>query len=319
MADGGAAHGVVPIENRLEGGVSATLDALADDVDLLIEAEVDVEVELVLAGARGIAPDAVTEVWSHPVALASCRRWLSDRAARRRAASRCPPRPAPPRTWLTAGVPTSPRSPTRWRWSTTGWATLATDIADTEGNHTRFVQVGLDIPARTGWDKTSLVVYIPDNHPGALFAMLEIFAERDLDLTKIESRPTKHDLGDYRFFVDVVGHLADERIADALAAVKRTQRAVKLLGSYPGPVGHRPRPRRARCTADDEGFRAAACVGRRLAWTHRLTAPSLVNSRVRATVRSCSGDRDPGDVVISASPSRGRAGRRAPLTPVTKW
>lgn len=238
VADGGAAHGVVPIENRLEGGVSATLDALADDVDLLIEAEVDVAVELVLAGAHGVAPEAVTEVWSHPVALASCRRWLSTRLPDAEL------RPVSSTARAAADVADSGRpdvaaiaNPLAVEHYELG--ALATDIADTHGNQTRFVQVGGAIPPRTGWDKTSLVVYIPDNHPGALFAMLEIFAERELDLSKIESRPTKHDLGDYRFFVDVAGHLSDERVADALAAVKRTQRDVKLLGSYPR-LGGRP-------------------------------------------------------------------------------
>lgn len=255
VADGDAVRGVVPIENRLEGGVSATLDALADDVELLIEAEVDVEVELVLAGARGMASDAVTEVWSHPVALASCRRWLSDQLPDAEL------RPVSSTARAAADVADSGRPDVAAIANPLavehyGLGELATDIADTDGNHTRFVQVGRDIPARTGWDKTSLVVYIPDNHPGALFAMLEIFAERELDLTKIESRPTKHDLGDYRFFVDVVGHLDDERVADALAAVKRTQRDVKLLGSYPR-VGQRPTDATDHGTADDEDFRAA--------------------------------------------------------------
>lgn len=267
VADGGAVHGVVPIENRLEGGVSATLDALADDVDLLIEAEVDVEVELVLAGARGMAADAVTEVWSHPVALASCRRWLSAELPDAEL------RPVSSTARAAADVADSGRpdvaaiaNPLAVEHYRLG--ALATDIADTDANHTRFVQVGRDIPARSGWDKTSLVVYIPDNHPGALFSMLEIFAERELDLTKIESRPTKHELGDYRFFVDVAGHLADERVADALAAVKRTQRDVKLLGSYPR---RRVRPETATVAAvdaDDETFRdSRAWVDR---WRDRI-------------------------------------------------
>ncbi len=260
VADDHAAHGVVPIENRLEGGVSATLDALADDVDLLIEAEVDVEVELVLAGARGVAPEAITEVWSHPVALASCRRWLSAKLPDAEL------RPMSSTARAAADVADSGRpdvaaiaNPLAVEHYELG--ALATDIADTDGNHTRFVQVGRAIPPRTGWDKTSLVVYIPDNHPGALFAMLEIFAERELDLTKIESRPTKHDLGDYRFFVDIAGHLGDERVADALAAVKRTQRDVKLLGSYPR-LGARPADL-GDPASDDATFRDAT------AWVER--------------------------------------------------
>lgn len=261
------AHGVVPIENRLEGGVSATLDALADDVDLLIEAEVDVPVELVLAGAHGVTPAELTEVWSHPVALASCRRWLSAELPDAEL------RPVSSTARAAADVADSGRpgvaaiaNPLAVEHY--GLSALATGIADTTGNRTRFVQVGHTIPARTGWDKTSLVVYIPDNHPGALFAMLEIFAERDLDLTKIESRPTKHELGDYRFFVDVAGHLGDERIADALAAVKRTQRDVKLLGSYPR-LGEAPHDGPQFGHADDDDFRAALAWVE--AWRKRIT------------------------------------------------
>lgn len=264
----GSEHGVVPIENRLEGGVSATLDALADDVDLLIEAEVDVPVELVLAGAHGVTPEGVTEVWSHPVALASCRRWLGATlpdaelrpvSSTARAASDVADSGRPD-----VAAIANPLAVEHY-----GLAAVATGIADSDGNRTRFVQVGRSIPARTGWDKTSLVVYIPDNHPGALFAMLEIFAERDLDLTKIESRPTKHELGDYRFFVDVVGHLDDERIADALAAVRRTQRDVKLLGSYPR-LGEAPHEGPQFGDADDRSFRdARAWVDD---WRSRITS-----------------------------------------------
>ncbi len=262
-----AEHGVVPIENRLEGGVSATLDALADDVDLLIEAEVDVPVELVLAGAHGVTPEGVTEVWSHPVALASCRRWLRTTvpdaelrpvSSTARAASDVADSGRPD-----VAAIANPLAVEHY-----GLAAVATGIADSDGNRTRFVQVGGSIPARTGWDKTSLVVYIPDNHPGALFAMLEIFAERDLDLTKIESRPTKHELGDYRFFVDVAGHLDDERIADALAAVKRTQRDVKLLGSYPR-LGERPHDGPQFGHSDDEDFRDASAWVQ--SWRDRIT------------------------------------------------
>lgn len=251
-----AEHGVVPIENRLEGGVSATLDALADDVDLLIEAEVDIAVDLVLAGAAGITAGELSEIWSHPVALASCRHWLSAHVPD------ADLRPVSSTARAAADVAASGRPDVAAIANPLavehyGLAAIATGIADTSGNRTRFVQVGDSIPARTGWDKTSLVVYIPDNHPGALFAMLEIFAERDLDLTKIESRPTKHDLGDYRFFVDVAGHLDDERVADALAAVKRTQRDVKLLGSYPR-IGEAPHDGPAFGHNDDDDFRTAA-------------------------------------------------------------
>lgn len=259
-----ADHGVVPIENRLEGGVTATLDALADDVDLLIEAEVDLAVDLVAAARPGTALATVTEALSHPVGLAACRRWLAATLpdAEQRPVSS---------TARAAADVAEHRGPAvaianRLAVDRYGLEVVAEDVADVAGNRTRFVQVGRSIPPRTGWDKTSLVVYIPDNRPGALLALLEVFAERELDLTKIESRPTKHELGDYRFFLDVEGHIDDERVADGLAAVRRTQRDVKLLGSYPR-LGERPDDGHDPA-ADDASFTDAAAWVR--GWRDRV-------------------------------------------------
>jgi len=255
VEDGEVVHGVVPIENRLEGGVAATLDALADAGDLLVEAEVEVPVEFVLGVVPGTALGDVAVVESHPVALASCRAWLAEQLPDAEL------RPVSSTARAAADVGAggrqdvaaiaNPLAAERY-----GLESLATDIADLDGNRTRFIQLGPSIPARTGWDKTSLVVYINTNRPGALLAMLEVFAERGLDLTKIESRPTRHELGDYRFFVDVAGHLSDERVADAVAAIRRTQRDVKLLGSYPR-IGPAEQGIEA-VEADDAAFRAAA-------------------------------------------------------------
>jgi prephenate dehydratase len=134
---------------------------------------------------------------------------------------------------------------------------LATGIADTSSNTTRFVVVGSRVPPPTGWDKTSLVVCIDENRPGALLTLLEIFAERDLNLTRLESRPTKAELGNYCFFLDVEGHLADERVGDAMAAVRRTQREIKVLGSY-RRSGARATDEAKRIAADDTAYREAA-------------------------------------------------------------
>ena len=134
---------------------------------------------------------------------------------------------------------------------------VAKNVSDSPSNSTRFVVVGSTLTAPTGWDKTSLVVFIQENRPGALLQLLEIFAERDLNLTKIESRPTKDELGEYCFFLDVEGHLADERVGDALAAVKRTHRDVKILGSY-RRSGARRTAEADRIAADDQAYRDAA-------------------------------------------------------------
>lgn len=254
---GDADRGVVPIENALEGSVTATLDALAFDADVLIHAELQIPVRLVVAGLPGTDLSKATVVRSHPVALSSCRRWLSatlpdaERSVAASTAKAAAEVAAADGDQVEVAV-VNPLAAERY-----GLEVLARDIADRSGNATRFVAVGNHLPEPTGWDKTSMVVFIESDRPGALLKLLEIFAERDLNLTKIESRPTKSELGDYCFFLDVEGHLADERVGDALSAVKRTQRDVKLLGSY-----RRSGARRAdafeRVRDDDQAYRDAA-------------------------------------------------------------
>ncbi len=248
-------RGVVPIENTIEGSVHATLDALAFDSDLLIEAELELPITLVLASPRQVALDEVKVVHSHPVALAGCRRWLSTNLP---GADRVP---ATSTAQAAAQVVdgdgsqvaiVNPLAAERY-----GLEVVARHIADSAANSTRFVVIGRRLAGPTGWDKTSLVVFIEANRPGALLQLLEIFAERDLNLTKIESRPTKAELGEYCFFLDVEGHLADERVGDALAAVKRTHRDVKVLGSY-RRSGARQTDEADRIARDDAAYRDSA-------------------------------------------------------------
>jgi prephenate dehydratase len=249
-------RGVVPIENTIEGSVHATLDALAFDTDLLVGAELELPVTLVVAAPTAdVALDGVTTVHSHPIALAACRRWLSANVP---GAERLPATStARAAATVVDGDGTevaivNPLAAERY-----GLEVVARGVADSAANSTRFVVVGRHLPPPTGWDKTSLVVFIEANRPGALLQLLEIFAERDLNLTKIESRPTKAELGEYCFFLDVEGHLADERVGDALAAVKRTHRDVKVLGSY-RRSGARQTEEADRIARDDSAYRDAA-------------------------------------------------------------
>ena len=255
VEEGRAGRGVVPIENTLEGSVTATLDAFAFDTDLLIHGELELSVTLVAATRPGTPLAKVSQVHSHPVALAACRRWLSNEVGNaERIAAASTARAA--ELVAEADVPTlaivNPLAAERY-----GLQVVARNIADRPGNVTRFVVVGRHVPAPTGWDKTSVVVFIEANRPGALLQLLEIFAERDLNLTKIESRPTKLELGEYCFFLDVEGHIADERVGDALAAVKRTHRDIKVLGSYRRSGARRPNEA-DRIAADDVAYREAA-------------------------------------------------------------
>jgi prephenate dehydratase len=265
VEQGRAARGVIPIENTLEGSVTATLDALAFDTDLLIHGELEIPVNLIAAGVEGTVLGQTTDVHSHPVALAACRRWLSTTVPdANRIVSASTAKAAEEVAALGAGpvAIVNPLAADRY-----GLQVLARDIADRAANSTRFIVVGRHVPAPTGWDKTSIVVFIETNQPGALLKLMEIFAERDLNLTKIESRPTKAELGEYCFFLDVEGHLADERVGDALAAVKRTHRDVKVLGSY-RRSGARRTDEAARIQADDADYRAAAAW--LVAWRERI-------------------------------------------------
>jgi prephenate dehydratase len=255
VESGAAARGVVPIENALEGSVTATLDALAFDSELLIHGELELPVALVAAAPAGTTLADAVSVRSHSIALGACRRWLADRmpdAERLPATSTA--RAAEEAVAAGVGHVALVNTLTADRH---GLEVLARDVADRKGNLTRFVVVGRHVPPPTGWDKTSLLVFIEANRPGALLKLLEIFAERDLNMTKLESRPTKSELGEYCFFLDVEGHLADERVGDALAAAKRTHRDVKVLGSY-RRSGARRTDEAARIQADDAAYRDAA-------------------------------------------------------------
>ena len=252
---GDAARGVVPIENTLEGSVTATLDALAFETDLLIHGELELPVNLVLAAVPGTTVDRLVSIRSHVVALGSSRRWLAEHASEvEQTPSASTARAAQEVAELGPGhaAIVNPLAAERY-----GLEIIAEGLADRTGNITRFVMVGTHVPPPTGWDKTSLVVFIDTNRPGALLQLLEVFAARGLNLTKIESRPTKTELGEYCFFLDVEGHLSDERVGDALATVKRTQRDVRMLGSY-RRSGARQRDEAERIGRDDAVYRDAA-------------------------------------------------------------
>lgn len=255
VSDGVTDLGVVPIENTLEGSVSATLDALAFETDLLIQGELELPITLVAATRSGVSLDEVTHVYSHPVPLAGCRRWLTSTLPEAERVPVASTSRAAQSVAESDGRDLAIANPLAA--DLFGLQIVARDISDRPGNSTRFVVVGHHIPPATGWDKTSVVVFIETNRPGALLQLLEIFAERDLNLTKIESRPTKAELGEYCFFLDIEGHLSGERVGDALAAVKRTQRDAKILGSY-RRSGARQTDEADRIRTDDAAYRDAA-------------------------------------------------------------
>ncbi|MGQ0825704.1 MAG: prephenate dehydratase [Actinomycetota bacterium] len=229
--------GLVPIENMIEGSVSVTLDTLAFDSDLLIQREIDLPVSLNLCGRPATALADVRTVVSFPHAIAQCRGWLAKKlpAAESRASHSTAD--------AAREVAKSKRDDVaaicnRLAAELYGLDVLATEIEDHPENQTRFVLVGRGIPAPTGHDKTTFVCFQREDRPGSLLGILQEFAARAINLTKLESRPTKRGLGDYCFFIDVEGHVADELVADALRNLSAKQGDVKFLGSYPvgGPA-----------------------------------------------------------------------------------
>ncbi|HLF40459.1 MAG TPA: prephenate dehydratase [Acidimicrobiia bacterium] len=228
---GDADLGIVPIENSIEGSVNVTLDALAFESELLVQREVVLSISLNLCARPGVHLGDVKTVISHPHATAQCRDWLAQKLPGVEVQA------ANSTAEAAQGVSRS-RSAGRAAISTAlaaelyGLDVLAADVEDHPENQTRFVVLGRGVPPRTGHDKTTVVVFQSQDRPGSLLGILQEFAARAVNLTKLESRPTKRGLGDYCFFIDCEGHIADELVADVLRnlAAKHT---VKFLGSYP--------------------------------------------------------------------------------------
>jgi prephenate dehydratase len=225
--------GFVAIENAIEGTVNVTQDTLAFDADLLIQREVVLPVHLDLMVRWGTRLDQVTKVWSYPHALAQCRKFLARELpgveAEATNSTADAARMLSEHDDSTAAAIAPARAAEVY-----GLEIVAHAIEDHDDNATRFVLVARDgIPAPTGHDKTSIVVFQRANEPGSLLAILQEFAARGIDLTKLESRPTRRGLGDYCFLIDLEGHLRDEVVADALRSLKTKQADVKFLGSYP--------------------------------------------------------------------------------------
>jgi len=248
---------LVPLENSVEGSVAETLDELAAGSPLQIVREVQVSVSFALMVRPGTALADVATVTTIPHAEAQVRGWLRRTlpSARFIAASSTADGARAVAAGEADAAVAAPLAAEHYALDT-----LADDIADTPGAVTRFVLVAPPgpPPPPTGADRTSLVAYIADDHPGALLEVLTELAVRGVNLTRIESRPTGVGLGRYCFSMDAEGHLAQARVAEALAALRRLCADVRFLGSYPTADGSAPTERRG--TADVDFSDAAAWV-----------------------------------------------------------
>ncbi|MFD3566457.1 prephenate dehydratase [Streptomyces sp. NPDC058671] len=232
VRNGEAAAALVPIENSVEGGVTATLDELASGEPLMIYREVLLPIAFALLVRPGTRLSEIKTVTGHPVAQPQVRNWMRANL--------------PEAVWESAASNADgARLVQEGRFdaafagefaaATYGLEALVTEIHDAENAETRFVLVGR--PARpaapTGADKTSVVLWLGDDHPGALLELLQEFAVRGVNLMLIQSRPTGAGIGNYCFAVDAEGHISDRRVGEALMGLKRICPQVRFLGSYP--------------------------------------------------------------------------------------
>jgi prephenate dehydratase len=244
VSSGEAGIGLVPIENAIEGSVNVTLDALIFDHDLRMQREVVIPIVMCLLAPPGVAIADIERVVSIPVATAQCRGFLAEHL----------PRVELVPASSTAGAARTVADEADGRSAAIGTSlagkvndleVLAEDIEDHRGNETRFVAVTRGgVPAPTGHDKTTVVVFQRADRPGSLLSILQEFAARAINLTRLESRPTKRGLGDYCFIIDLEGHVGDELVADALRDLKSKNEDVLFLGSYPAAGETAPRARR---------------------------------------------------------------------------
>jgi prephenate dehydratase len=229
-ADGAVDAGIVPVENSVEGAVNETLDRLIHDVELMIQGELVLPVEQCLI----LRPDESTEdvgvIFSHPQALGQCRRYIDRNFPAVRLEASLSTAAAVESLMATPG---SSAIATRRAAELYGAIVHARGIQDRATNATRFVVVSRSDASPTGSDKTSLAVGMDHDRPGTLVAVLGEFAREGINLTRIESRPSKDALGVYIFLIDLEGHREDPRIAAVLDRVQAQSNYFKVFGSYP--------------------------------------------------------------------------------------
>lgn len=230
---------MVPIENSVEGGVSATLDALASGDPLVVIGEVNVPITFVLGARAGVALGDIRAVGTHSHAWAQVRGWMDTNL----------PDAVYVPTLSTAAAAAGLSGGAEQGYDAAvcapiaaanhGLTVLAENIGDRSIAVTRFVLVARpgSLPERTGADKTTVMLFQRDDRAGGLLELLEQFAVRGINMTRLESRPTKDTLGSYCFSIDFEGHVLDERVGEALMGLKRVCAEVRFLGSYPREDG----------------------------------------------------------------------------------
>ena len=220
--------GVVPIENSIEGPVGITLDSLAHKFDLKIYNEIIIPINQNLIVNPGCTMDDIEDVYSHAQAIAQCQEFIRE--------NKIQPHYAVSTARAAKDIIGDNSKAAIGNSKIVelyGLEILKSNIQDVSNNETRFVVVSKKDHEMTGKDKTSIIFSIYEDKPGGLYNILGIFERHDINLTKIESRPSKKGLGKYLFFVDFNGHKDDELIENILKEVDEHTYFLKVLGSYP--------------------------------------------------------------------------------------
>jgi prephenate dehydratase len=230
VCSGEIEEAIAPIENSLEGPVSATMDIMANEVDLKIKGELVIAVKQNLLVKKGTKFEDIEYIVSHPQPVGQCRKYINSHL----------PHAKIKYVYSTASAALEVAEGEN-NLAAIGSVTaaevyrldiLCCGIQDEVNNFTRFVIVSKEDSERTGFDKTS-IVFSTEDKPGSLYRILDIFNLWDINMTRIESRPARNELGKYIFFIDIEGHREDDDIKDALTMVKRKTSFFKFLGSYP--------------------------------------------------------------------------------------
>lgn len=225
---GGVNYGVVPVENSTEGVVTHTLDSFIDsNIHICGEVVLRIHQNLLVSDVTNV--DKISRIYSHPQSLAQCRKWLDANYPK---AERIP---------VSSNAEAAKRIKGEWSSAAIAGITaselydltvLAEKIEDTPDNSTRFLIIGRQQVPPSGEDKTSLVISVR-NKPGALHDILEPFHRLGVDMTRLQSRPSRISAWNYIFFIDLKGHQEDEIVQKALAEVSPVAAELKVLGSYP--------------------------------------------------------------------------------------
>lgn len=233
---------IVPVENSIEGTVGIVLDMLVKDVDLMIKQELIIPVYHYLISQKGVHLSEITDVISHPQAIEQCKGFLTQKIPKARLHLSYSTADAVRQVARSLGEKIiahgKVKGPVFAAIGTKASARLynlkiIANKINAKENQTRFLVLSKKDAPRSGKDKTSIVFSISKDRPGGLYQILGEFANRKINLTKIESRPSKKALGDYYFFMDMQGHRKDQKIKEAVAQIKRKVAFFKMLGSYP--------------------------------------------------------------------------------------